>query len=82
LISLFTFVKNSFLNFINFFRQNLFPIVQGGLDYDLRELCLSALSKIDANGYAIGGLSGGEAKIDFVRVNHCLFNFFFYSLMT
>jgi queuine tRNA-ribosyltransferase len=42
--------------------------VQGGLDYRLRDICLNALSKKDANGFAIGGLSGGEAKIDFVRV--------------
>lgn len=26
--------------------------------------------KYDANGYAIGGLSGGEAKFDFIKVVH------------
>jgi queuine tRNA-ribosyltransferase catalytic subunit len=48
--------------------QNLFPIVQGGLDTQLREKCLKALVERDANGYAIGGLSGGEAKDDFFRI--------------
>jgi len=42
--------------------QNLFPIIQGGIDPKLRERCLSALVAKDANGYAIGGLSGGEEK--------------------
>lgn len=43
-------------------RQNLFPIVQGGIDADLRKRCLEKLVEKDANGYAIGGLAGGEAK--------------------
>lgn len=30
------------------------------------------MTKFNANGYAIGGLSGGEAKEDFVKVvNFC-----------
>lgn len=50
--------------------QNLFGIVQGGLDVKpggLRELCLKAMMERDAHlpGYAIGGLAGGEAKADF-----------------
>jgi queuine tRNA-ribosyltransferase len=49
-------------------RQNLFPIVQGGVDLRLREKCLTELVKRDANGYAIGGLAGGESKEDFWRV--------------
>jgi queuine tRNA-ribosyltransferase catalytic subunit len=40
-------------------RQNLFPIVQGGIDVDMRIRCLEQLIKRDANGYAIGGLAGG-----------------------
>ena len=52
------------------FRQNLFPIVQGGLDLRLRDICLNELTKRDANGFAIGGLSGGESKLDFVKVTH------------
>ncbi len=48
--------------------QNLFPIVQGGLELRLREKCLQALIDRNTNGYAIGGLSGGEAKEDFFRV--------------
>ncbi|KAL4073889.1 tRNA-guanine(15) transglycosylase-like protein [Scleroderma citrinum] len=45
-------------------RQNLFAIVQGGLDPDLRERCLQAMvaRKDHVAGYAIGGLSGGEEK--------------------
>ena len=43
--------------------QNLFPIIQGGLDKNLRERCVDALVQRDANGYAIGGLSGGEEKV-------------------
>lgn len=48
--------------------QNLFPITQGGLNYDLRQVCLDEFSKLDAKGFAIGGLSGGEAKEDFVKI--------------
>lgn len=43
--------------------QNLFPIIQGGLDKELRERCIKELTERDANGYAIGGLSGGEEKV-------------------
>jgi queuine tRNA-ribosyltransferase len=32
---------------------------------ELRELCLDALIKKETNGYAIGGLAGGEDKVDF-----------------
>ncbi|ORX68096.1 queuine tRNA-ribosyltransferase [Linderina pennispora] len=48
--------------------QNLFPIVQGGLDPNLRTISAQELSKRDAPGYAIGGLSGGEAKDSFWRM--------------
>ena len=40
----------------------LFPIVQGGLFADLRRECASALLDLDADGYAIGGLSVGEPR--------------------
>lgn len=45
-------------------KQNLFAIVQGGLDPALRDLCLDAMieRKDQVAGYAIGGLSGGEEK--------------------
>ncbi|XP_050687663.1 queuine tRNA-ribosyltransferase catalytic subunit 1-like isoform X3 [Eriocheir sinensis] len=45
--------------------QNLFPIVQGGLFPDLRQISLQQLIARDAPGYAIGGLSGGENKEKF-----------------
>lgn len=48
--------------------QNLFPIVQGGLDPRLRDISLEELSARDSPGYAIGGLAGGESKEDFWRV--------------
>ncbi|GBG31811.1 Queuine tRNA-ribosyltransferase catalytic subunit [Hondaea fermentalgiana] len=53
--------------------QNLFAIVQGGLDVSpggLRERCLAEMAKRDADipGYAIGGLAGGESKHQFWRV--------------
>ncbi|KAI9501838.1 Queuine tRNA-ribosyltransferase catalytic subunit 1 [Coemansia spiralis] len=48
--------------------QNLFPIVQGGLDEQLRTLSAQELVKRDSPGYAIGGLSGGEAKGSFWRM--------------
>lgn len=48
--------------------QNLFAIVQGGLDPRLRELSLAGLVARDTPGYAIGGLAGGEDKRSFVRV--------------
>lgn len=45
-------------------RQNLFAIVQGGLDPTLRDKCLDAMieRKGHVAGFAIGGLSGGEEK--------------------
>lgn len=44
--------------------QNLFAIVQGGLDPILRDRCLEEMikRKDGVAGYAIGGLSGGEEK--------------------
>mmetsp|Transcript_7089 Transcript_7089/g.10805 ORF Transcript_7089/g.10805 Transcript_7089/m.10805 type:complete len:547 (+) Transcript_7089:144-1784(+) len=53
--------------------QNLFAIVQGGLDVSLgglREQCLAGFMKRDKQipGYAIGGLAGGESKDDFWKV--------------
>lgn len=51
--------------------QNLFGIVQGGLDVSeggLRDLCLTEMVKRNLPGYAIGGLAGGEDKASFWRV--------------
>ena len=42
--------------------QNLFCIIQGGLDLALRRQCTLAMLERDTPGIAIGGLSGGEAK--------------------
>ena len=40
----------------------LFPIVQGSMYPDLRRACAEELLKLDAPGYAIGGLSVGEPR--------------------
>lgn len=49
-------------------RQNLFCIIQGGLDLDLRKQCCEEMAARDTPGIAIGGLSGGEAKEEFCKV--------------
>lgn len=52
--------------------QNLFAIVQGGLDHGLRDRCLDAMLSPEREnklpGYAIGGLSGGEEKGIFWKI--------------
>ncbi|KAL4812648.1 thymidylate synthase/dCMP hydroxymethylase domain-containing protein [Aspergillus spinulosporus] len=48
--------------------QNLFCIIQGGLDLELRKRCCAEMVARDTPGIAIGGLSGGEAKEDFCKV--------------
>lgn len=51
--------------------QNLFAIIQGGLDVSpggLREQCLHEMVKRNTPGYAIGGLAGGEDKASFCKV--------------
>lgn len=46
----------------------LFGIVQGGMHTDLRAESLQALTDIEFDGYAIGGLSVGEPEEDRIRV--------------
>jgi tRNA-guanine family transglycosylase len=48
--------------------QNLFCIIQGGLDLDLRRKCCAEMVARDTPGIAIGGLSGGEAKEEYCAV--------------
>src|SRR3954454_23697988 len=43
-------------------RHALFPIVQGSMFPDLRRECATALLDLDADGYAVGGLSVGEPR--------------------
>ncbi len=43
-------------------RHALFPIVQGSMFADLRRECAERLIELDADGYAIGGLSVGEPR--------------------
>ena len=72
--------------------QNLFPIVQGGLEEEKRKDCADQvrpslmtfkisllpsaqqLMKRDVPGFAVGGLSGGEAKEQFWRCVELNFN--------
>jgi queuine tRNA-ribosyltransferase len=46
----------------------LFGIVQGGMYEDLREESLATLVDIGFDGFAIGGLSVGEAKEEMLRI--------------
>ena len=48
--------------------QALFGIVQGGIFEDLRAESARVLTSMDFDGYAIGGLSVGEAKQDMWRI--------------
>lgn len=48
--------------------RKLFGIVQGGTHEDLRATSVEGLTKIGFDGYAIGGLSVGEAREDAFRI--------------
>lgn len=48
--------------------QLLFPIVQGGLHKDLRKSSVDKILEYAPKGIAIGGLSGGEDKSDFIEI--------------
>ena len=48
--------------------QNLFCIIQGGLDLEMRKICCKEMAERNTPGIAIGGLSGGEDKVSFCRV--------------
>ncbi len=49
-------------------RQVFFPIVQGSVYADLREISARTIRNIPAEGYAIGGLSVGEPVEDMYRI--------------
>ncbi len=49
-------------------KQALFGIVQGGFYKDLREKSANDLTKLDFPGYAIGGISVGEPKEEFIDI--------------
>ena len=48
--------------------QGLFGIIQGGFYKDLREKSTRDLAKLDLPGYAIGGISVGEPKKEFLDI--------------
>ena len=48
--------------------QALFGIIQGGFYEDLREKSAKDLIKLDFPGYAIGGISVGEPKEEFIKM--------------
>ena len=49
-------------------KQGLFGIVQGGFFKDLREESAKNLIELDLPGYAIGGISVGEPKEEFLDI--------------
>mgnify|MGYP000344655506 CR=1 FL=1 len=52
--------------------QALFGIIQGGTELDLRIEHMEELNQFDLPGYAIGGLSVGEAPSEMYRIVHGL----------
>ncbi|MDJ0625747.1 MAG: tRNA guanosine(34) transglycosylase Tgt [Candidatus Caenarcaniphilales bacterium] len=54
--------------------QSLFPIVQGGRFEDLRHKSLKELVKLDAPGYALGGVSVGESREEVDRIVQTMAN--------
>ena len=52
----------------NIERQALFGIIQGGFYEDLRKKSTEDLISMDFPGYAIGGISVGEPKEEFLRI--------------
>ncbi|MDF3821310.1 tRNA guanosine(34) transglycosylase Tgt [Leptospira sp. 96542] len=48
--------------------QNLFPIVQGGVNESLRKQSLDTLQELPFPGIAFGGLSVGEPREEYVRI--------------
>lgn len=49
-------------------KQNLFCIIQGGLDLEMRKICCEEMVRRKTPGIAIGGLSGGEDKESYTAV--------------
>ena len=49
-------------------KQALFGIIQGGFYKDLRKQSAEELIKLDLPGYAIGGISVGEPKEEFIEI--------------
>ena len=49
-------------------KQGLFGIIQGGFYEDLRKKSAEDLIKMDFSGYAIGGISVGEPKEEFLKM--------------
>jgi queuine tRNA-ribosyltransferase len=47
--------------------QKVFGIVQGGSDAHLREHCAKEITKLDFDGYAIGGVSVGEPEPEMMK---------------
>jgi len=42
--------------------QNIFAIIQGGIDFEFRKISANELCELDFDGFAIGGLSVGESN--------------------
>ena len=48
-------------------KQQLFAVLQGGIDPELRSYCASELVTLGFDGYAIGGLSVGEGHENMIK---------------
>tara|TARA_Y100000590_G_scaffold324807_1_gene368416 strand:- start:1431 stop:2543 length:1113 start_codon:yes stop_codon:yes gene_type:complete len=66
--------KRSKYEFGKIREKALFGIVQGGLFNDLRIKSINELTKIEFDGYAIGGLAVGESQIEMFKVLDALTN--------
>lgn len=51
-------------------RINLFAILQGGTDANMRRKCIEGIATMDFPGYAIGGLSIGETRDEMMDMIH------------
>lgn len=47
---------------------NIFPILQGGIDSQLRRRCAEEMLSLDFPGYGIGGLSIGESRSEMMKM--------------
>jgi len=57
-------------------KQTLFGIIQGGIYPNLRELCANFMVDLDFSGFALGGLSVGEASDMRLEITELTVSFF------
>ncbi|CRG98622.1 queuine tRNA-ribosyltransferase, putative [Plasmodium relictum] len=65
-------LKRCIKSHLNKKEQSLFGIIQGGLHIHLRNKSMDYILRKKLNGYAVGGLCGGEKKRNFIKIiHHC-----------